>query len=515
MSYRIWPALVLMALLLVACGRDGETAVATPTSAPTTSDQTTGAMALPNTPTPSPQPSPTATPQPTATPIVPAIVVGDQTLSEDGQLTIDSVTAPEKSWLVIHAQAEDGSAGEVLGFAPVGMGGSSGLSLTIDPLDASPTLLAMLHIDAGAADEFEFPGPDAPWEQEGEAVAVPFAVEIQFERPTLTVSDQEVTEEGIVRVDSVYAAEAGWLAIHEAVDGVPGDRLGHVYLEAGLHEDVPITLPWRETSPDLLAVLYADAGRPQRLDFPGEDEPVMVNGDMVAQAFRVTLPPDVFVLDQPLVNGEIVVERVVSDGPGWLVVHFDDDGDLGLIIGFVPLVDGVNEVVTVPLVETAVTDELFIMLHSDEDPVGEFDFPGGDPQRLYNGRVMDPVPFRINPGNALFTRDQILQPDENGRDAIVTVPLVMADLETWVVIRRDDDGEQGEIIGQVWLPAGVNREVMVKVDPAQVTDTLYAVLHHDADGDQNFDYPEGGDQPLLRNRRIIQAPFTLLTAEDS
>ncbi len=147
--------------------------------------------------------------------------------------------------------------------------------------------------------------------------------------------------------------------------------------------------------------------------------------------------------------------------------------------------------------------------------MGEFDFPGGDPQRLYNGRVMDPVPFRINPGNALFTRDQILQPDENGRDAIVTVPLVMADLETWVVIRRDDAGEPGEIIGQVWLPAGVNREVMVKVDPAQVTDTLYAVLHHDADGDQNFDYPEGGDQPLLRNRRIIQAPFTLLTAEES
>lgn len=514
MNYRNWTALVLLALLLAACGREGETAVATPTSAPTASDQTTGAMALPNTLTPSPQPSPTATPRPTATPIVPAIVVADQTLAEDGKLTIDSVTAPEKSWLVIHAQAEDGSVGEVLGFASVGMGGSSGLSLTIDPLDASPTLLAMLHIDAGAADEFEFPGPDAPWEQGGEAVAVPFAVEIQFERPALTVFDQEVTEEGVVRVDSVYAAEAGWLAIHEAADGAPGVMLGHVYLEAGLHEDVPIGVPWRETPPDLLAVLYADAGRPQRLDFPGEDEPVIVNGDMVAQAFRVTLPPDVFVLDQPLVNGGIVVERVVSNGPGWLVVHFDDDGELGLIIGFAPLVDGVNEVVTVPLVETAVTDQLFIMLHADEEPLGEFGFPRSDPQRVYNGRIMDPVPFRINPGNVLYTRDQVLQPDEGG-NAIVIIPLVLADIDTWVVIRRDAEGTPGEIIGRAWLPAGVNRQVMVSLELEQVTDILYAVLHHDADSDQDFDYPDGGDQPLLRNRRVIQAPFTLLSGENN
>ncbi len=515
MRYRIWIALLVLLMLLAACGREGETAVATPTFAPTASDQTTGAMALPNTPTPSPQPSPTATPQPTATPIVPAIVVGDQTLAEDGQLTIDSVTAPEKSWLVVHVQAEDGSAGEVLGFVPVDMGSSSGLSLTIDPLDASPTLVAMLHMDAGAADEFEFPGPDVPWEQAGDVVSAPFAIEIEFARPAVTVSDQEVTEEGVVRVDSVYAAEAGWLAIHANDEGEPGAMLGHVYLEAGLHEDVPIAVPWREAPPNLLVVLYADGGRPQRLDFSGEDAPVQVNGELVAQAFRVTLPPDIFVLDQPFVNGEIVVERVVSDGPGWLVVHYDDEGELGLIIGFAPLVDGVNEVVSVQLVETAVTDQLYIMLHTDEEPLGEFGFPRSDPQRVYNGRTMDPVPFRINPGNVLFTRDQILQPAEDGRQAIVTVPLVLTDLDTWVVIRRDAEGQPGDIIGQTWLPAGINRQILISVDPGQVTETLYAILHHDADSDQNFDYPEGGDQPLLRNRRIIQAPFTLLPGENS
>lgn len=513
MSNRIYALLVLL-LLLVGCGRGAETAVATPTATASPAGQTTGAMGQPRTATPTPSPTPTATPQPSPTPILPAIVADDQILTEEGQLTIASVTSPESGWLVIRLPAEEG--GGVLGFISVSMGSSQNLIVPVDPLDAAPTLLAVLHVDAGTAGEFEYPGPDVPWEAGGAVVAVPIAVEIQFAQPTLTVSDQVVTEAGLVRVDSVFTAQPGWVGIHAAAaDGAPGPLLGHVYLDAGLHEDIPIALPWRETPPDLIAVLYTDAGRPQRLDFPGEDAPVMINGDMVAQPFRVTLPPDVFVLDQPLVNGAIVVERVVSDGPGWLVVHFDDGGRLGLIIGVAPLEDGVNEVVTVPLVETAVTDQLFIMLHTDEEPLGEFGFPRSDPQREHNGRIMDPVPFRINPGNVLYTRDQVLQPDEDGRGAIVIVPLVLADLNTWVVIRNDADGAPGDIIGQVWLPAGVNREIMVKIDPDQITDTLYAVLHHDADSDQNFDYPDGGDQPLQRNRRVIQAPFTLLSGENN
>ena len=507
MSYRICTAFLLMGLLLASCTRNGGTAVP-PTATVTPSGTTTGVMAVPNTPTPTPLP--TGTPQPSPTSIRPAINASSQTLGEDGQLTINRVIVPESGWLVIHTQADDGTVGDVLGYAPVSMGSSSDLTVTINPLDTTPTLLAVLHIDAGTAGEFEFPGPDMPWEQNGAVVMASLQVEIQFDLPTLTISDQTIAEDGMVRVDSVYATEPGWLAIQADENGTPGAMLGHVYVTAGLHEDIPITVPWRETPPDLMAVLYTDAGRPQRLDFPGDDEPVKVNGSIIAQPFRASLPLDVFVLDQPFVNGQIVVERAVSNGPGWLVVHYDNDGELGLIIGFTPLVDGVNEDVVVPLVETAVTPQLHIMLHEDDDPVGEFDFPGGDPQHMYNGRVMDPITFRINPGNALFTEDQMLQPGDDGNTAVVTIPLVLADIDTWVVLRRDDNGAPGDIIGHVWVPAGVNRDILIKVDPEQVTDKLYAVLHHDADSDQNFDYPEGGDQPLLRNRQVIQVPFTIL-----
>jgi hypothetical protein len=165
--------------------------------------------------------------------------------------------------------------------------------------------------------------------------------------------------------------------------------------------------------------------------------------------------------------------------------------------------------VTVPVVETAVTEQMFLMLHRDEEPLGEFDFPAGDPQVTFQGQLMQPIPFRINPGNSLFTMDQTLDAAPDAPTATVTIPLVITDLDTWLVVRADAEGELGEIIGRVWLPPGINRDAAVTVEQDAVTPTLYAVLHHDADGDREFDFPDGDDAPLLRNRQVIQAPFAI------
>ncbi len=276
------------------------------------------------------------------------------------------------------------------------------MTLNVDPLAMTPTLVAMLHVDAGESGTFEFPGADEPFTYGAGAVVTLLAVTIEFDLPAVTVSDQMVAADGLVRVDSIYVADPGWVAVHEDLEGVRGALLGHVYVDAGLHESVLVPIPWREASPYLMAVLVNDAGRAQRLDYPGADEPVLINGDPVVQSFHVTFPPDVFILDQPVVDGQIVIERVVSDGPGWVVVHFDEEGDLGLIIGFSPLQDGVNEQIVVPLVETAVTDPMYVMLHRDTGDIGEFDFPRDDPQLTYNDIVIDPIPFSISPGNILI-----------------------------------------------------------------------------------------------------------------
>ena len=65
-----------------------------------------------------------------------------------------------------------------------------------------------------------------------------------------------------------------------------------------------------------------------------------------------------------------------------------------------------------------------------------------------------------------------------------------------------------------WAPAGISRDVVVEVDPELASGTIHVVLHLDAATSQEFDYPDGLDIPLQRNRSIINAPFTVRTDVD-
>ncbi len=487
---------ILLVLLLAACRQEEPTAVTTPTLAATNT-------AVPN-PTATPIPA-TATPEPSPTPMHPVITVDDQVLAEDGSITIAGVTASEAAWLVIHAQ-HDGQVGEVLGFTAVPSGSSSDITLTIDPLQATPRLVAILHQDAGETGAFEFPGPDDPWLEDDETVSTGFSVDIQVDLPAIVAVDQEVIDDGLVLIESVYTPNPGWLLIHADKDGAIGALLGHVFLQAGTSENIPVFIPWRQATPTLHAILLEDNGRSTRLDYPDEDLPVIVNGQPVMASFAITLPPDVYVLDQPVVDGKIEVERVVSDGPGWLVVYYDEDGLPGRIIGSAHLDDGVNEQITVDVVERAVTDQLHIQIHNDDEPIGQFTFPGADEPRLYHGRLPFPTTLQTNLGNYLIAQDQTLV------DQSVTVPLIVTDIPTWLVIRSGAVPDEGDILGTTWLPAGVNRDVVVELDEA-VDGIVYAVLHTDLDEPEQFDFP-GDDVPLEHNRRVIQSPFELQAAAE-
>lgn len=490
--------LFLLGLLLGGCG-EGE-ATPEPTATATATAVTTPTV------TPSPQPTPTPTIPPSPTPILPAVAVDDQVLRDNGRLTIAAVTMPEPAWLVIRAE-RDGQVGEVLGYAPVETGRNEALEVVIDPLAATERLTAVLHLDAGISGTFEFPGLDEPLVLDGEPVASSFAIQRDMRLPALSAADQAILEDGLVRLDSVYALAPGWVVIHAAVAGAPGPILGHTFVPAGEHEGVVVHIPWRQGTPRLYAMLYADNGREQRFDYPDDDLPILVAGQPVALPFSATYPPDVLVLDQPVVDDSIMVERVISNGPGWLVVYRDEGGVPGLIIGSAPLNDGLNEQVVAPVRAANVTEQLFIFLHEDTEPGGGFNFPAADPQITYQGRIPNPFSFRTNPGNYLVTRDQMVRVEEG--ETAVLLPYVVADTPLWVVIYSDDGGELGEIIGQTWLSAGIARDLSILIDPALLTQTLYAVLHLDAGQEEIFE-PAGPDVPLQRNRTLIRSPFTIL-----
>jgi len=87
--------------------------------------------------------------------------------------------------------------------------------------------------------------------------------------------------------------------------------------------------------------------------------------------------PSIEVEAQAVVDGTVTIDRVWSDGPGWLVIHADNNGQPGDVLGYEAVTDGENLDVVVDLDTDPVTGTLYAMLHTDLGTEGTFDFPGG------------------------------------------------------------------------------------------------------------------------------------------
>jgi hypothetical protein len=98
--------------------------------------------------------------------------------------------------------------------------------------------------------------------------------------------------------------------------------------------------------------------------------------------------PSVEVMDQSVVNGTVTVARVVSDGPGWMVIHADMEGKPGAVLGFAPVLDGENMEVLVNIDSTNATPVLHAMLHVDAGNIEVYEFPGADVPVTADGKVL-------------------------------------------------------------------------------------------------------------------------------
>jgi len=146
----------------------------------------------------------------------PAVSASDQ--STDGTTVIvDSVTAVDDGWMVIHL-GQDGKPGPVLGQTAVPAGTTENVVVALDPpLEAGTELWAMLHVDAGTAGTYEFPGPDAPVTVDGAIVMMPFlaTVEAMAEAAEAT---PEATEEAMAEATPEATEEAMAEATPEATE---------------------------------------------------------------------------------------------------------------------------------------------------------------------------------------------------------------------------------------------------------------------------------------------------------
>lgn len=216
-------------------------------------------------------------------------------------------------------------------------------------------------------------------------------------------------------------------------------------------------------------------------------------------ALAQEVTPSVTVSDQPLLNDTVTVEKVISVGPGWIVIHAQADGKPGPILGYSPVADGENSNVMVEIDAFQATGTLYAMLHTDAGEIGTWEFPGGpDTPVTVNDQVVTP-PFKITVG--------VVVADQPIADGKVTVARVFSEGPGWIVIHAQADGKPGPILGYSQVADGENRDTMVDVDATAATDTLFAMLHVDAGQEGTWEFPGGPDTPVTVGEQVVTPAF--------
>lgn len=262
---------------------------------------------------------------------------------------------------------------------------------------------------------------EEPIQPEEEPTAEPTeeATEEMTEEPTeepteemvansVEVEDQELGEDNTVVVPAVTSDGPGWMVIHADEDGGPGPVIGWSAVEAGENSDVEVELDPMGITETLHAMLHVDAGVEGEYEFPGDDVPAQdADGNVVMLPFAVSGFHDMTMMENEFLTVEdqslsetnsVVVPRVVSNGPGWMVIHADDAGGPGPVIGWTAVEDGENTDVEVEIDPAGLTDTVHAMLHVDVGVEGEYEFPGDDIPAFDEDDNIIMLPFVVTSG---------------------------------------------------------------------------------------------------------------------
>ncbi|MBC7237864.1 MAG: PQQ-dependent sugar dehydrogenase, partial [Chloroflexi bacterium] len=216
----------------------------------------------------------------------------------------------------------------------------------------------------------------------------------------------------------------------------------------------------------------------------------------------------VSVWDQEIISDTVTIAEVISDGPGWMVIHAEaQGGGPGPVIGYAPLTDGRNLFVTVNIDKSGATGTLYAMPHVDVGIIGAYEFPGADVPVRVNGQVL------TKPFKALNMEPLVEVMDQEVVEGTVTLPRAVMKGPGWMVIHAEaPGGGPGPVIGHTAISDGLNISVKVPIDVSNATQTLYAMLHYDRGTMGVYEFP-GADVPVQVDGRIAMAPFNLIVSQ--
>jgi plastocyanin len=143
----------------------------------------------------------------------------------------------------------------------------------------------------------------------------------------------------------------------------------------------------------LLVAACGSAAEPTAVPTAVPTSPPAPTDTPVAEAM---ITPSVTVADQEIVDGKVIIAEVVSDGPGWLVIHAQADGKPGPILGYSAVTNGANAAVRVALDTSSATETLYAMLHTDAGEVGSWEVPNGPDIPVIVGEQVVTPAFKVS-----------------------------------------------------------------------------------------------------------------------
>jgi hypothetical protein len=254
-----------------------------------------------------------------AKPITDRIIIHNQDIAS-GLVLVDSVTTNQDGWVVIYKNP-DYSSSEIVGYAPVYRGTNSDVLVKLDgsKVTDQATLWAQLHVDAGIQNVFEWGNTerlsdgtsiqvfnDYPVTQNNHYIRASFATTASpAVMPTapqkgtnqISVSNQSLNT-GVIVINSVTAAQNGWVVIYKRPSFNAGDIVGYAPVYQGTNYGVKVTIDTAKLAnepPELWAVLHVDQGIPNIFEWGYQgrafaDPPVFQNGSYVAAGFGTSGP---------------------------------------------------------------------------------------------------------------------------------------------------------------------------------------------------------------------------------
>jgi len=225
-----------------------------------------------------------------------------------------------------------------------------------------------------------------------------------------------------------------------------------------------------------------------------------------------TGPADIVFRDQMTDGAGVSVESVTLPAPGFVVLYSDNAGSPGEVIGATQIISA-GVVANVPVsffvpIEGDVVIHAQIHVDMDRDEAFTYEPPDAFidvPATLANGEVAEVAASitllpPIAPAAVTFAEQ---------RTAGDVVEVLLAELPSagFVVIREDDFGEAGRILGiSDLLPAGLSADVAVTLDKTiGISAVLFASIYIDRDGDGLLTLQEGSLDQIAQGADGLEA----------